>query len=187
MTTVGQIETKTQQRIVTLFREQLGYDYLGDWSDRGTIRADESEKISAFDDLSLIQLIIDEHPINPKYYDDMSHLLLALVEQRRQGAIDYQNYLADIVALTRRVKNPSGTSYPPTMNSRAKQALYDNLDKDDVLAVAVDNAVKENMQDGWRDNSIKVKKVKNAIRTALIHHGARTDTILELVKKQNDY
>jgi type I restriction enzyme R subunit len=185
------------------------------------IRADESEKISAFDDLSLIQLIvergedaiaalpksirkndnataetiennvrkliIDEHPINPKYYDDMSDLLLALVEQRRQGAIDYQKYLADIVALTRRVKNPSGTSYPPTMNTRAKQALYDNLDKDDVMAVAVDNAVKENMQDGWRDNSIKVKKVKNAIRAALDHHCARTDAILDLVKKQHDY
>jgi type I restriction enzyme R subunit len=33
MTTVGQIEKKTQQRIVTLFRDQLGYDYLGDRHD----------------------------------------------------------------------------------------------------------------------------------------------------------
>ena len=34
MSTVGQIEKRTQQRVVTLFREQLGYDYLGDWTDR---------------------------------------------------------------------------------------------------------------------------------------------------------
>ena len=34
MSTVGQIEKKTQQRVVKLFREQLGYDYLGDWTDR---------------------------------------------------------------------------------------------------------------------------------------------------------
>jgi type I restriction enzyme R subunit len=34
MSTVGQIEKQTQQRVVTLFREQLGYDYLGDWTDR---------------------------------------------------------------------------------------------------------------------------------------------------------
>jgi type I restriction enzyme R subunit len=34
MTTVGQIEKKTQQRIVKLFRETLDYDYLGDWTDR---------------------------------------------------------------------------------------------------------------------------------------------------------
>jgi hypothetical protein len=34
MSTVGQIEKKTQQRVVRLFREQLGYDYLGDWTER---------------------------------------------------------------------------------------------------------------------------------------------------------
>ena len=93
------------------------------------IRAEESEKISAFDDLSLVQLIvergadaidalpeghpkneeavaetiennvrrliIDEQPINPKYYEKMSELLDALIAQRRQGALDYQKYLAE--------------------------------------------------------------------------------------------
>ena len=34
MPTVGQLERKTQQRVVKLFRERLGYDYLGDWTDR---------------------------------------------------------------------------------------------------------------------------------------------------------
>ncbi|MEK7768952.1 MAG: Fic family protein [Pseudomonadota bacterium] len=34
MSTVGQREKRTQKRVVTLFREQLGYDYLGDWTDR---------------------------------------------------------------------------------------------------------------------------------------------------------
>ena len=31
------------------------------------------------------KLIIDEQPINPKYYEKMSELLDALIEQRRQG------------------------------------------------------------------------------------------------------
>ena len=34
MSTVGQIEKKTQQRVVKLFRDALHYDYLGDWTDR---------------------------------------------------------------------------------------------------------------------------------------------------------
>ncbi len=34
MSTVGQVEKKTQQRIVKLFRDSLDYDYLGDWTDR---------------------------------------------------------------------------------------------------------------------------------------------------------
>ena len=33
MSTVGQIERKTQSRVVKLFREQLDYEYLGDWHD----------------------------------------------------------------------------------------------------------------------------------------------------------
>jgi hypothetical protein len=28
---VGQIEKKTQQRVVKLFRDKLGYTYLGEW------------------------------------------------------------------------------------------------------------------------------------------------------------
>lgn len=184
------------------------------------IRAEESEKISAFDDLSLInlivergedaiealpnsirscknataetiennvrKLIIDEHPINPRYYDAMSDLLQALIEQRRQEAISYQEYLSKIVTLTRQAKQPGGASYPFVINTRARQALYDNLDKDEVLAVAVDNAVRENMQDGWLDNAIKVKKVKNAIKS-ILSDDSRTDTILELVKHQHEY
>jgi hypothetical protein len=34
MSTVGQTETKTQLRVVTLIREQLGYDYLVGWARR---------------------------------------------------------------------------------------------------------------------------------------------------------
>lgn len=33
MTDVGQIGRNTQNRIVKLFAEKLGYDYLGDWQD----------------------------------------------------------------------------------------------------------------------------------------------------------
>ena len=34
MSTVGQIERATQNRVVRLFREQLGYRYLGNWEER---------------------------------------------------------------------------------------------------------------------------------------------------------
>jgi type I restriction enzyme, R subunit len=34
MSTIGQIEKKTQARVVALFRDRLGYSYLGNWIDR---------------------------------------------------------------------------------------------------------------------------------------------------------
>jgi len=213
------------------------------------IRAEESEKISAFDDMSLVQLIvergadavnslpkglrenkeavaetiennvrkliIDEQPINPKYYERMSQLLDALIAQRRQEALDYQKYLQDIVELTKKVKNPTeGASYPKSLNTPAKRALYDNLGKNETLALAIDAAVLASRQDDWRSNTFKVRRVRFAIKGALEAYKLsrtgkssgeakeepesygpdkgesiddRVDRILELVKTQNEY
>lgn len=166
------------------------------------IRAEESEKVSAFDDLSLVQLIvergadavnelpdgirknekavaeaiennvrkliIDERPINPKYYEKMSRLLDALIQERREQAVKYQAYLKKLVELTKKVTHPeTGEAYPKTMNTPGRRTLYDNLDKDEALALAVDAAVHASRQDDWRSNPFKVKRVKNAIRAVL--------------------
>jgi type I restriction enzyme R subunit len=209
------------------------------------IHAEESKKVSAFDDVSLVQLIvergaaavdalpegirknkeavaetiennvrrliIDEHPINPKYYEKMSELLDALIEQRRKEAMDYQEYLRRIVELTKKAANPEvGGAYPAPMNTPGKRALYDNLDKDETLALSVDAAIRSSRQDDWRNNPFKIKKVRNAIRATLeltaeqvgvvvreplAVHGPqptetledRTERILSLVKKHDEY
>ena len=48
MSTVGQIEKKTQARVVKLFRKQLNYDYLGDWSEREGNRNIEEDLLRKF-------------------------------------------------------------------------------------------------------------------------------------------
>src|SRR5881296_2386525 len=101
------------------------------------------------------KLIIDEHPINPKYYDKMSELLDALIEQRKQEALDYQKYLEKIVELTKKVMNPSaGASYPSSLDTPAKRALYDNLGKNETLALELHRAIRASRQDDWRSNPL---------------------------------
>jgi len=64
-------------------------------------------------------------------------LLDALIAQRKSDKFDYEKYLADIVALAKKAQNPTeGATYPASLNSPAKRALYDNLAKNEKLALA---------------------------------------------------
>jgi type I restriction enzyme R subunit len=118
----------------------------------------------------------------------MSQLLDALIKQRRTEALGYQEYLRKIVELTKKVSNPEvGSAYPKTVNTPAKRALYDNLSKDEALALAVDEAVRRNAQEGWRENVFKIKMVRNAVKSALKDDESVIEQILELVKHQNEY
>jgi len=186
------------------------------------IRAEESEKISAFDDLSLIQLIVErgpdavdalpkgikkdqeavaetiennvrkliinESPVDPAYYDKMSKLLDALIEQRRKGVLSYKDYLEKIADLTRQAAQPGNKpgGYPSTLETAAQKALFNNLGQDEAQALAVDAAIRASLQDGWRDNGMKIKRVKNAIR-AILQDEELAEQILELAKNQHDY
>jgi type I restriction enzyme, R subunit len=166
------------------------------------IRAEESTPISDFEDMSLIQLIvergsealealpkglrsdensmaetiennvrkliIDETPINPKYYETMSSLLDALIEQRRNGVLEYQDYLAKVLALAKEAAVPSsGTSYPSQLDTPAKRALFDNLEQNADLALHIHHVILANKQDDFRNSAIKQKKIRIALRIAL--------------------
>lgn len=185
------------------------------------ISADQSRKISAFEDMSLVQLIVDrgedavdylpegirknksavaetiennlrrviieESPTNPKYYEKMSQLLDELIRERKKDAESYEAYLKKIVELTKKVQQPASSShYPSTLNSRAKQAFYDNLEKDENLAVLLDAQIKYVKKDGWYGNPIKERELKLAVKKLLPNPGD-IDTVFEIVRSQDEY
>lgn len=189
------------------------------------ISADESEKISAFDDLSLIQLIvergenaikelpkgireskeavaetiennirkviIDKQPNNPKYFEKMSKLLDELIRKRKEEAAGYEEYLSKIIELTKQVQNPTTEDYPKSLNTAAKRALYDNLNKNEAAALALDGAITQTKKDGWRGNPLKLKEVRKAVSKSLKQHGIQAEDeierIFEIMKKQGEY
>ncbi len=136
------------------------------------------------------KVIIDERPINPKYYDDMSTLLDALIAERREQALEYQTYLEKVKSLATQVIQPDGfaaTSYPPTIDTRAKQALYDNLAYNEGLAVRIDTAIRYTKKEAWIGNRRKEREVINAIREELGAYQTSLDEVVDLVKNQDEY
>ncbi len=213
------------------------------------IRAEDSEQLSAFHDLTLVQLIvergeqavdalpkglrdnreamaetiennvrrliIDEMAVNPKYYEKMSQLLDALITQRRQEALDYKAYLAQIAEFTKQVANPSSGSYPFGIVTPVLRALYDNLkeipgielrvvldgrvglrgraaaepppDAAASAAILIDDTIRREKKADWRGNVFKEREVRNAIKSVLGDTDDLADRIFEIVKAQRDY
>jgi type I restriction enzyme R subunit len=99
------------------------------------------------------KLIIDERPINLKYYDQMSELLDALIEQRRERALDYREYLQKLETLVNQAVSPDGEkSYPAQIGTSAQRAFYDNFGEDAELAVELDAAIRGALKEGWPGN-----------------------------------
>ena len=136
------------------------------------------------------KVIIDERAMNPKYYDRMSELLDAIIEERRQQAVDYQEYLAKLLDAAKQLgTKESDTKYPDWADNGAKRALVDFFFPDDHLAIEIDTIVRHTKPDAWVGNPIKERKVKNAIRANLGagFDQAQLDELFELVKARHEY
>lgn len=136
------------------------------------------------------KLIIEEHATNPKYFDKMSELLDAIIEERRRGAIEYQDYLAKLLetaAQLGRGESDDTHKYPAWANNGAKRALVDFFLPDERLAVEVDTAVLHSKPHAWVGNPLRERKVRNALKRALPDDFDRLDELLELVKARHEY
>lgn len=186
------------------------------------IQADSSEIVAEFDEIGLVELIvqrgaaaldalppgikknkdavaetivnnvrktiIDEYAMNPKYYETMSSLLDALIEQRRQEAVDYKTYLDNLIAHAVKVgKKESDTVYPEWAKDGAQKALFDFGWTDSALPIQLDVAIGVAKPHDWVGNKMKEKVVANAIRKLLPAGFDRFEELFELVKARDEY
>lgn len=135
--------------------------------------------------------IIQEMPFNPVYYEKMSILLLELVRLRKEEAISYEELLKQYEALAKEIQPTTKKNYPVTIDSKSKQALYDNLGENEEFAIVMDEQVRYTKDDDWRGTHIKRKKVEIAIREVLKKMGITDETEVErlyqLVYNQKEY
>jgi len=166
------------------------------------IKANESEKVSQFDDLTLVEMIVksgiastirkmpqnirknkqtvaevidnnvrklitEERPTNPKYFEKMSKLLKEIIADRKNKVIEYEEYLKKIADLCKGIKTQSYTEYPNTIDTAPRRIMYDNLENNEKIALAVDEAIMSSKADSWRGNKIKEKTIFLAIKKVL--------------------
>jgi type I restriction enzyme R subunit len=132
------------------------------------------------------RLIIDEMPVNPKFYERMSGLLTDLVQKRRDDAIAYAEYLEKIAELVRSVKAGHGGDYPKSISSPGRKALFDNLGQDEGHTLTVDQLIRDNAQSGWRGNRMKERMLRKKLSEVLEGEEA-IDLIIGIIRSHDEY
>ena len=129
--------------------------------------------------------IVKDHLIDPAYFEEMSVLLEKIVQERKAGAEDYEQYLKKIAQLAKRITKPDNP-LPLSIKTNAQRALYNNLRKDEHMAVSVDAAVKASRYADWRGNIPSENLIKQAIYQVL-NDEAEVERIFEIIKQQDEY
>jgi type I restriction enzyme, R subunit len=185
------------------------------------IEADEPRKISPFDNMGLLELIvktgianaintqlggmkgnknaiaetiennvrskiIKEHLSDPAYYETMSKLLDEIIAARKANAIEYEKYLKRIAELAKRVDAGQSEDTPEKLDTPGKRALYNNLGKNELVAIQIDDAVKKVRPDGWRGVQAREQVIKSALNDVL-QNVAEVERIYLVIKAQEEY
>lgn len=126
--------------------------------------------------------ILKEQLTDPAYFAKMSALLDEIIRLRREKAIEYEDYLARIADVVKKVSIGKADDTPAQLKTSGQLALYNNL-KDHVAADAVqepqapygngtqalemalelDSTIKARRPDGWRGVVAKEQMVKQAM------------------------
>ncbi len=138
------------------------------------------------------KMIISERPNNPAYFDKMSDLLNQLLQEQKDGKLQYKQLIEKLIDKLKEARSSVKTKYPVTIDTKGKQALYDNLNKDEKLALQVHNTIKANARDGFRDMDGSGIRKMRALRRAVegVLQGVeseRIDDIMQLVVAQREY
>lgn len=185
------------------------------------IEADEPRKISPFDDISLIDLIVKsgiadaivgqlsglkgnkeaiaetiennvrskivkERLNDPDFFDRISALLEEIIRDRRAKALDYEAYLKRMAEIVKTLAAGKTEDTPAQLDTPGKRALYNNLGKNEALAVRIDAAVKTSRSDDWRGVEAKERMIKAALYQEL-NDKDEVERIFVIVKAQREY
>ncbi|MCH8331964.1 MAG: type I restriction endonuclease subunit R, partial [Bacteroidetes bacterium] len=130
--------------------------------------------------------IIKDHLIDPAYFEEMSKVLDEIIKERRSGALSYEEHLKKIVDLANDVNRGHDENLPNILKTAAQRVLYNNLNSNEDLAIAIHEAVRNNKKADWRGNRQKEQEIKAAMYKVM-DDKAEVERIFEIIMEQPEY
>jgi type I restriction enzyme R subunit len=131
--------------------------------------------------------IIKEQLNDPAFYDKMSALLKEILADLKALRINYQTFLKRIADLAKQVQAGKTVDTPEKLNTPGKRALYNNLNKDEGLALKIDETVRRVRPNGFRGNQAKENVIKAALFPLLGNNRDEVERIFLIIKAQKEY
>ena len=121
---------------------------------------------------------------NPEEYRKFSERINRLLDEYRQGVLEYEDYLTVVAELARELRN---RTTDPRLDSPAIQAFFDNLNNDVEFALEVYALVKTEAKIGFKTNLKKQGKLRRALETLAAEHEFNVDTIFNIIMNQPEF
>jgi type I restriction enzyme R subunit len=116
----------------------------------------------------------------------MSALLDQIIADRKERALEYEEYLKRIAELVKKVETGQAEDISEKLNTRGKHALYNNLNQNEELALKIDEAVKKARPDGWRGIQTKELVIKAAL-FEILKDEVEVERIFTIINAQKEY
>ena len=124
--------------------------------------------------------------IDPNFYNQMSTILSNIILERKNNAIDYENYLKKMEILAQKLSQENISDYPPLINNSELRTLYNNLLNDEEKTLKLDKNLKLNIPSDWRGVTPKEQVVKQLIYE-VVNDSSEVERLFEILKLQDSY
>lgn len=147
--------------------------------------------------------IIRDQLTDPRFYAEMSKLLDDLIQQSRNDAAEYEEFLKKAEELVKRMaKKDSVAGLPAVLYGKPEATViynnlpdlpatvfsYPKLDEERAqLATSIDKEIKDKAPAGWKGDQAREAQVLNAIHPLLDKDGETTRALFEIIKNQSGY
>lgn len=172
------------------FKDLTLLDFVEKEGETLTGDGDENHKEGAAESIenNIRRKVVERSTVNPKYYASMSAILHKLILEREQGVINYAELLKRYIQLVKDIEKPEDTGkYPDSIcKSKALMAIYDNVGKDEALALKIHQAVLDNKMADFRSNPVVVKRIQKALFEILGNYD-QVVQLYKIIEKQEEY